>query len=81
MGTPKWSSSRVEAAVAAALGDWRGFCQSAMQPDMVAHRARFIEAFRSIEERREAVEVRESAERVLSGTAQIPGMEGIGRLE
>jgi hypothetical protein len=77
-GDPNWSHPRIDRAVRAALGGWSTFCRGALTSEMVSHRARFIDAYRGIEDRDHACQLHEDAKALIEGFPTLLGASGIG---
>lgn len=80
---PEWSHPRVGAAVRAALGEWSVWCRSVQTDQLVADRARYVDAYRAIGDRDQArdgyAEAVALIERGGDALARLAG--SIGRIE
>lgn len=81
-GVPAWSHPRVARAARAALGEWANYCKTATPEQMVSDRARFLDAYRGIEDRDASQDEYARASALLDGTGAPAGLLGsIGLLD
>lgn len=80
---PEWSHPRVGAAVRAALGEWSVWCRSVLTEQLVADRARYVDAYRAIGDRDRARDSYAEACALIErggGIAALLGGSDIGRI-